>query len=38
MGKELIISIVVSVILGTVLLLTVYALVEITKRDSTAKK
>ncbi|SMP15839.1 hypothetical protein SAMN06265339_1449 [Desulfurobacterium pacificum] len=37
MGKELIVSVVVSVILGITVLLTVYALVWITKESSVSR-
>jgi hypothetical protein len=37
MGKELILSIIVSVVLGIAILLTVYALVWITKEDSVSR-
>ncbi len=37
MGKELILSIIVSVVLGIAILSTVYALVWITKADSVSK-
>ena len=37
MGKELVLSIIVSVVLGIAILSTVYALVWITKEDSVGK-